>query len=66
MTRISRLVLALCATSALGFGASQAFARPAPPAKTAARSCSQGTCDLICQHAGYTDGACIGTTCVCS
>ncbi len=62
--RAMRGGLALLTGSALGFGAVQAMASPAPPAQAAA-ACDERICDLFCTALLGYQGTCVGGRCLC-
>lgn len=60
--KVRRGVLGLAVAGALGFGASQALAEPAP---AAAASCDT-ICNRVCRAAGFIGGFCgDGVSCSC-
>lgn len=50
---------------ALGFGAAQAFAAPAPAADEKALYCSEFSCNYDCRRRGYSGGFCGAISCSC-
>lgn len=66
--RLGRIVLGAAIAGALGFGATQAVAAPAPRAETneAGRCTDHDLCDNHCAfNLGYTAGKCINWKCHC-
>ena len=62
--RVRRWTLAALAAAALGFGAAQAVASPAPADE--ARACNERGCDAWCRSQGGIDGRCTDTgQCLC-
>ena len=60
---VQRGVLSVALVGALGFGASQALATPAPP--QAEQSCD-ALCNRVCRAAGFIGGFCgDGVSCSC-
>jgi hypothetical protein len=47
----------------LGFGAAQAFAKPAQCGRGAV--CSPSSCTLTCKRKGFAGGDCVNGVCVC-
>ena len=63
MQQVRGGVLGLAVVGALGFGASQALAEPAP--RAAADSC-ETLCNRVCRAAGFVGGFCgDGVSCSC-
>lgn len=62
--RAMRGGLALLTAGALGFGAVQAMASPAP-APQAAAACDERICDLFCTALLGYQGTCVGGRCLC-
>jgi len=60
---LARLALPAGVMVSLGFGASQAFARPAEPAETV-QACLKFECMAYCERRGGT-GECVYGTCFC-
>ncbi|HEU0014344.1 MAG TPA: hypothetical protein VFQ45_11705 [Longimicrobium sp.] len=62
--RVQRWALGVGLAVALGFGASQALAEPAPmPAGD--RVCGEYSCDLGCRRRGHAGGDCVNGACIC-
>ena len=60
-----RAAFAAAVVAALGFGAAQTLAQPAP-ARAAARVCSDATCAQVCSALGFHGGFCnTGGGCSC-
>ncbi len=62
---LARLALPAAVAASLGFGATQAFARPAAAAEAvSAQTCLKYECMAYCQSRGGT-GSCVYGTCFC-
>jgi hypothetical protein len=59
-----RWTLAAAVGAALGFGAVEAAAVPAP-VRTPARQCNNGDCKALCKLDGARSGTCGGGQCIC-
>jgi len=56
--RVRDGVFTALVVSSLGFGASQAFARPASADVASKRACLPNVCNRSCVISGYTGGVC--------
>jgi hypothetical protein len=66
MKRARAFLLGACVAAALGFGAAQAAAGPAPPRDDAGK-CNPQLCDRICRAIGAFSGQCTpGGGCACA
>ena len=66
MRKARSLLLGAAVAAALGFGASQAVAGPAPP-RDAAAKCNPQLCDRLCRAIGAFSGTCTpGGGCACA
>lgn len=62
---LARLALPMAVAASLGFGATQAFARPAAAAEgVSAQACLKFECMTYCQARGG-EGICFNDTCFC-
>jgi hypothetical protein len=64
MPRSSRWIVSAAFAAALGFGAVEAAAAPAPP-QAPARQCNNGDCKALCKFDGARSGTCGGDQCIC-
>ena len=62
-SKLGRIAFVAAVTAAIGFGATEAFARPAEQAR--GPYCDPVACDAYCRSVGGESGACYAVGCLC-